>query len=83
MAGLIILGAPAAFADTIDLYTSPPAGAGFYRTATDGTMWQIINKATQGTGLFDPFVRIRNNGTDIGMNTDAASGAYNDLNGHY
>lgn len=82
LAFLLVFVGPVAFADSIDLYTQPPAGPGYNVTAVDGTVWEIINQAPSGTGLFDPFVRIQNSPTEIGMNTDAASGAYNDLNGN-
>lgn len=75
----LLLGASAAFAfPPIDLTT---AGA-TYTSATDGTIWtQLVNQPT-GTGVYNPFLRLRASGSEEGMNTDGdANSTYNDVAG--
>ncbi len=66
--GLILLGPPMAFAE-VDLYNK---AVGQSVTAADGSIWQVVDPQTSGTGVFDPFVRIQANGTESGYNTDAS-----------
>ena len=88
---IIFFSAPAAFPNTIDLSTSPPATAGYSVTASDGSIWKVIDQAPTGTGIFDPFLRIQLGtdqnpleGIEKGLNTDyQAQQVYQDLAGPY
>lgn len=75
---LMLLSAPMAFAGLVDT-----TGALGYYNGTDATVWQSTAIAPAGTGLFAPFVRLSNNGTEAGMNTDAGGPpgptVYNDV----
>jgi hypothetical protein len=50
------------------------SAAGTTATSTvDGTIWTNTNLVqTAGTGVIDPFLRVQQNGTETGMNTDLA-----------
>ncbi len=56
-----------AIAAPIDLTTGPNASV----TASDGSVWRIANNHPTGTGVYDPFLRVGAQGTEIGLNTDA------------
>jgi hypothetical protein len=75
----LLLGASAAFAfPPIDLTTSGVS----YTSTYDGTVWtQLVNQPT-GTGVYNPFLRLRANDVEEGMNTDGnANATYNDVAG--
>jgi hypothetical protein len=86
---LIVLGtmllafvAPAALAVPIDLTddTNPATFSGI--TASDGSIWRVVIGAPTGTGVYEPFLRLQANGTEAGLNTDAANpGVYDDVGG--
>jgi hypothetical protein len=73
----LAVGASAAYAfPPIDLATT--AGATY--TSTDGTYWQHNQNAPTGTGVFGPFLRLRADGTEEGMNTDGdKNNTYDDV----
>jgi hypothetical protein len=63
---MLLLVASSAFAfGPIDLTTG-----GSYTDPSDGTLWySSINQPT-GTGVYDPFLRVQNGGSEEGFNTD-------------
>lgn len=66
--GLILLGAPAAFATVIDLTTVNSSGSAV--APIGGTFLGVwMNQQSTGTGLIDPFVRIQATGSEQGYNT--------------
>jgi hypothetical protein len=91
---LLMMAAPVAIADTIDLTdgTNPLTFSGM--TASDGSIWRVIQGSPTGTGVFKPFLRLdattnKNNfslgdGIEVGLNTDAKNpGVYNDVGSIY
>jgi MYXO-CTERM domain-containing protein len=52
-------------AETIDLTTE-----GALVTASDGTIWNELQEAPTGTGIFEPFLRLQAKGVEEGFNTD-------------
>jgi len=61
---MAVAAAPQADAIILDLTTSGSSG-----TIGDGFFLQVDDQST-GTGVIDPFVRIQNNPTELGFNTD-------------
>jgi len=64
-----LLGPAPASAFIVDLTSVAATGT------INGMFFQQINPQSTGTGILDPFVRIQNNGTEKGFNTDAPVGA--------
>jgi hypothetical protein len=68
------------FAETINLVTTtgtdPTVGTlatpGYFVTDSNGVIWKIIDAQSTGTGVFQPFLRLQNNGIEQGLNTDAS-----------
>jgi hypothetical protein len=79
--GLIcfLLVSASGFSETINLVTTtgtdPTMGTqatpGYAVTGSNGVIWQIIDTQPVGTGVFEPFLRLQNRGTESGLNTDA------------
>ena len=64
--GLLLLGATSAFAyPPIDLTAGQTNVSG-----VDGTIWSSIITQPTGTGVYQPFLREQNKGTEEGFNTD-------------
>jgi len=81
-----VLMATTALSDTIDLTTGPTASV----TASDGSIWNVIQNTPTGTGHFEPFLRVSQNANqnnfslgnqiEVGLNTDAKNpGVFNDV----
>jgi hypothetical protein len=74
-----LLVSASSYSDTINLVTTtgidPTMGTlaapGYSVTDSNGVIWQIIDTQPVGTGVFEPFLRLQNKGTESGLNTDA------------
>ena len=77
-AAAMLLGASAGYAfPPIDLTTQDAT-----YTSGDGTIWTQLSGAPTGTGVYDPFLRLRANGIEEGLNTDGdANSTYDDVAG--
>jgi len=72
VSGLLIVASGNAFAATLDLTNLNSSG-----NIVDAYFYQL-SSANAGTGNFDPFLRIQNNGTEVGYNSGDPS-AYPDV----
>lgn len=77
-AAAMLLGASAGYAfPPIDLTTQDAT-----YTSGDGTIWTQLSGQPTGTGVYDPFLRLRATGIESGMNTDGnANTTYDDVAG--
>ncbi len=76
--GLIVLGSGAAFAQIVPPF--PPidlTGLGNTWTGADGVIWNESITSPTGTGVYNPFLRLQNDPTEQGFNTNYGGPADN------